>query len=72
MTGGARAPCPAVPAGPIARGGDPLPADLDGSLFGEGDYTLEVLRGKLSRIKLREQDAEALAGMAEKEEQVTV
>lgn len=49
-----------------------LPADLDGSLFGEGDYTLEVLRGKLSRIKLREQDAEALAGMAEKEEQVTV
>jgi threonine dehydrogenase-like Zn-dependent dehydrogenase len=30
MTGGARAPCPAVPAGPIARGGDPLPADLDG------------------------------------------
>ena len=40
-----------------------LPTDLDGSLFGEGEYTLEVLRGKLSRVKLREQDAEALAGM---------
>lgn len=42
-----------------------LPEGLDGSLFGEGEYTLEVLRGKLSRIKLRERDREALAGMIE-------
>ncbi|MBX8465000.1 MBL fold metallo-hydrolase [Deinococcus sp. RIT780] len=40
-----------------------LPQELDGQLFGEGEYTLEVLRGKLSRIKLRERDQEALAGM---------
>ncbi|MFB9994998.1 MBL fold metallo-hydrolase RNA specificity domain-containing protein [Deinococcus oregonensis] len=35
-----------------------LPQQLDGSLFGEGEYTLEVLRGKLTRIKLKERDAE--------------
>ncbi|MFD2610796.1 MBL fold metallo-hydrolase RNA specificity domain-containing protein, partial [Deinococcus taklimakanensis] len=40
-----------------------LPEKLDGSLFGEGDYTLEVLRSKLTRMKFNEQDAEALAGM---------
>ncbi|GGL79029.1 hypothetical protein GCM10010840_16120 [Deinococcus aerolatus] len=40
-----------------------LPQEVDGTLFGEGEYTLEVLRGKLSRIKLRERDQEALAGM---------
>ncbi|OLV18949.1 hypothetical protein [Deinococcus marmoris] len=28
----------------------------------QGKYTLEVLRGKTSRIKLREHDAEALEG----------
>lgn len=39
-----------------------LPKDLDASLFGEGEYTLEVLRGKLSRLKLKERDQEALAG----------
>ncbi|GGO39392.1 hypothetical protein GCM10008949_47440 [Deinococcus humi] len=33
-----------------------LPDTLDGKLFGEGDYTLEVLRGKTSRVKLREHD----------------
>lgn len=31
-----------------------LPDDIKGSLFGEGSYTLEVLRGKLSKIKLQE------------------
>jgi len=36
-----------------------LPDDLNKSLFGEGSYTLEVLRGKLSKIKLRERDLEA-------------
>lgn len=44
-----------------------LPEGMDGSLFGEGEYTLEVLRGKLSRVKLRERDQEALAGMAGQE-----
>ncbi|OLV16963.1 hypothetical protein [Deinococcus marmoris] len=39
-----------------------LPDTLDGALFGEGDYTLEVLRGKTSRVKLREHDAEAVEG----------
>ncbi|MFK7602170.1 MBL fold metallo-hydrolase [Deinococcus sp. SM5_A1] len=39
-----------------------LPKTLDGALFGEGDYTLEVLRGKTSRVKLREHDAEAVEG----------
>jgi Cft2 family RNA processing exonuclease len=39
-----------------------LPQDLDASLFGEGEYTLEVLRGKLSRLKLKERDQEALIG----------
>ena len=39
-----------------------LPDTLDGALFGEGDYTLEVLRGKTSRVKLREHDTEALEG----------
>ncbi|WP_295818083.1 MBL fold metallo-hydrolase [uncultured Deinococcus sp.] len=42
-----------------------LPQEIDGQLFGEGEYTLEVLRGKLSRIKLRERDQEALAGMVD-------
>ena len=37
-----------------------LPKELDGSLFGEGEYTLEVLRGKLSRVKLNERDAETM------------
>ena len=37
-----------------------LPENLDGSLFGEGEYTLEVLRGKLSRIKLNERDLETV------------
>lgn len=40
-----------------------LPAGVDRNLFGEGEYTLEVLKGKLTRIKLRERDQEALAGM---------
>jgi uncharacterized protein len=35
-----------------------LPGNLDGSLFGEGEYTMEVLRGKLSRVKLNERDVE--------------
>ncbi|MGY2896769.1 MBL fold metallo-hydrolase [Deinococcus sp. UYEF24] len=35
-----------------------LPKELDRTLFGEGEYTLEVLRGKLSRIKLNERDTE--------------
>ena len=37
-----------------------LPKELDGSLFGEGEYTLEVLRGKLSRVKLNERDPETV------------
>ena len=37
-----------------------LPGNLDGSLFGEGEYTLEVLRGKLSRVKLNERDTETM------------
>ncbi|MFC6667974.1 MBL fold metallo-hydrolase RNA specificity domain-containing protein [Deinococcus radiopugnans] len=45
-----------------------LPETLDGALFGEGDYTLEVLRGKTSRVKLREHDAEALEGQRQAEE----
>ncbi|WP_304437955.1 MBL fold metallo-hydrolase RNA specificity domain-containing protein, partial [Deinococcus sp. Leaf326] len=39
-----------------------LPKSLDASLFGEGEYTLEVLRGKLSRLKLKERDTDTLAG----------
>ena len=39
-----------------------LPKSLDASLFGEGEYTLEVLRGKLSRLKLKERDQDTLAG----------
>lgn len=35
-----------------------LPGNLDGSLFGEGEYTLEVLSRKLSRVKLNERDPE--------------
>ena len=35
-----------------------LPENVAGALFGEGEYTLEVLRGKLSRIKLSERDLE--------------
>ncbi|WP_353543705.1 MBL fold metallo-hydrolase [Deinococcus xinjiangensis] len=49
-----------------------LPEKLDGSLFGEGEYTLEVLRGKLSRIKLNQRDEEALAGAAVKSEDESV
>ncbi|WP_104992113.1 MBL fold metallo-hydrolase [Deinococcus sp. NW-56] len=37
-----------------------LPDGLDAELFGEGDYTLEVLRGKLSRIKLTQRDPDAV------------
>ena len=37
-----------------------LPGNLDGSLFGEGEYTLGVLRGKLSRVKLNERDPETV------------
>lgn len=37
-----------------------LPQQLDGALFGQGEYTLEVLRGKLTRIKLTERDAETV------------
>ena len=48
-----------------------LPQEVDGTLFGEGEYTLEVLRGKLSRIKLRERDQEALAGMETPETDVS-
>lgn len=48
-----------------------LPEELDGTLFGEGEYTLEVLRGKLSRVKLRERDQEALAGMEVPEADIT-
>ena len=44
-----------------------LPDTLDGALFGEGDYTLEVLRGKTSRVKLREHDAEAIEGQRQAE-----
>jgi len=36
-----------------------LPEKLDGELFGEGEYTLEVLRGKLSRVKLVQHDPDA-------------
>ncbi|MGI8748300.1 MAG: MBL fold metallo-hydrolase, partial [Deinococcus sp.] len=36
-----------------------LPADLDGSLFGEGEYTLEVLRGRLSRVTLSQREVDA-------------
>ena len=46
-----------------------LPDKLDGSLFGEGEYTLEVLRGKLSRIKLNQRDPDALAGQLESDAQ---
>ncbi|CAM4425961.1 hypothetical protein [Deinococcus marmoris] len=35
----------------------------------EGDYTLEVLRGKTSRVKLREHDAEALEGQSQAQEE---
>nr|WP_135230657.1 MBL fold metallo-hydrolase [Deinococcus fonticola] len=49
-----------------------LPETIDGSLFGEGEYTLEVLRGKLTRIKLRERDQEALAGIQEVSEEDTL
>ncbi|CAM3602497.1 Cft2 family RNA processing exonuclease [Deinococcus saxicola] len=45
-----------------------LPDTLDGALFGEGDYTLEVLRGKTSRVKLREPDTEAMEGHRQAEE----
>ncbi|OLV16736.1 MBL fold metallo-hydrolase RNA specificity domain-containing protein [Deinococcus marmoris] len=51
-----------------------LPEEMDGALFGEGEYTLEVLRGKLSRlsrVKLRERDQEALAGMESPEADVS-
>jgi hypothetical protein len=37
-----------------------LPRKLDGALFGEGEYTLEVLRGKLSRVKLQERDPDTV------------
>lgn len=37
-----------------------LPGNLDGSLFGEGEYTLEILRGKLSRVKLNERDPDTV------------
>ena len=37
-----------------------LPKELDGSLFGEDEYTIEVLRGKLSRIRLNERDTETM------------
>ena len=37
-----------------------LPGNLDGAMFGEGEYTLEVLRGKLSRVKLIEQDSDTV------------
>ncbi len=37
-----------------------LPGNLDGALFGEGEYTMEVLRGKLSRVKLNERDPETV------------
>jgi len=37
-----------------------LPGNLDGALIGDGEYTLEVLRGKLSRIKLNERDPETV------------
>ncbi|KQR18785.1 hypothetical protein ASF71_19960 [Deinococcus sp. Leaf326] len=39
-----------------------LPQNMDASLFGEGEYTMEVLRGKLSRLKLKEHDQETMAG----------
>ena len=42
-----------------------LPEKLSGDLFGDGNYTLEVLRGKLSRIKLNQRDPDALAGQVE-------
>ncbi|CAM4094907.1 hypothetical protein [Deinococcus marmoris] len=45
-----------------------LPKALDGALFGEGEYTLEVLRGKTSRVKLREHNAEAVEGQRQAEE----
>lgn len=38
-----------------------LPESLAPDLFGEGDYTLEVLRGKLSRIKLTQRDPDRWA-----------
>jgi len=37
-------------------------ATLTEALFGEGEYTLEVLRSKLSRVKLTERDPDAAAG----------
>ncbi|WP_407542155.1 MBL fold metallo-hydrolase RNA specificity domain-containing protein (plasmid) [Deinococcus radiomollis] len=37
-----------------------LPKELAGSLFGEDEYTIEVLRGKLSRIRLNERDTETM------------
>ena len=36
-----------------------LPEDLEGDLFGSGNYTLEVIRGKLTRIKLNQRDPDA-------------
>lgn len=33
-----------------------LPRTLDAELFGEGEYTLEVLHGTLSKIKLTQRD----------------
>ncbi|MGI8747743.1 MAG: MBL fold metallo-hydrolase, partial [Deinococcus sp.] len=44
-----------------------LPADMGGSMFGEGEYTLEVLRGRLSRVKLSQRDGDAGATVAEDE-----
>lgn len=38
-----------------------LPENLDGALSGEGEYTLEVLRGKLSRVKLNERNADTVS-----------
>lgn len=35
-----------------------LPEDLSPNYFGEGDYTLEVVRGKLTRIKLGQREVE--------------
>jgi len=48
-----------------------LPKKMDASLFGSGEYTLEVVRGKLTRIKLKERDPESVqVEMPEEEPQL--
>lgn len=48
-----------------------LPEELDGTLFGQGEYIPKVLRGKPSRVNLPERDQEDLAGIEAPEAEVS-